>query len=80
MICDREEKAAYLLENKEKGKTPKLSCLVLFNDFTDAFVERAKNCEVEVLKLEQLMVSRVEALNADPFKFLPFNWLINGDV
>uniref|UniRef100_A0A7N6AM76 Long-chain-fatty-acid--CoA ligase n=1 Tax=Anabas testudineus TaxID=64144 RepID=A0A7N6AM76_ANATE len=60
VICDREEKAASLLENKEKGKTPKLSCLVLFNDFSDAFVEKAKKCEVEVLKLEQLMVSRVE--------------------
>uniref|UniRef100_A0A7N8XIT7 Long-chain-fatty-acid--CoA ligase n=1 Tax=Mastacembelus armatus TaxID=205130 RepID=A0A7N8XIT7_9TELE len=58
VICDREEKAASLLENKEKGKTSKLSCLVLFNSFSDAFVERAKNCEVEVLKLEQLMVSR----------------------
>ncbi|XP_019131516.2 long-chain-fatty-acid--CoA ligase 1 [Larimichthys crocea] len=55
VICDREEKAATLLENKEKGATPKLSCLVLFNDFSDAFVERAKNCEVEVLKLDQLM-------------------------
>ena len=58
VICDREEKAAELLENKETGVTPKLSCLVLFNDFSDAFVERAKNCEVEVLKLEQLMVRR----------------------
>uniref|UniRef100_A0A669D4H8 Arachidonate--CoA ligase n=1 Tax=Oreochromis niloticus TaxID=8128 RepID=A0A669D4H8_ORENI len=55
VICDREEKAASLLENKEKGTTPKLSCLVLFNDFSQAFVERAKSCEVEVLKLEQLM-------------------------
>lgn len=63
MICDREEKAASLLENKEKGVTPNLSCLVLFNDFSEAFVERARNCEVEVLKLEQLMVSRVEALS-----------------
>uniref|UniRef100_A0A671VEP3 Arachidonate--CoA ligase n=1 Tax=Sparus aurata TaxID=8175 RepID=A0A671VEP3_SPAAU len=63
VICDREEKAASMLENKEKGVTPTLSCLVLFNDFSDAFVERAKDCEVEVLKLEQLMVSRVEILN-----------------
>ncbi|KAK1892887.1 Long-chain-fatty-acid--CoA ligase 1 [Dissostichus eleginoides] len=55
VICDREEKATELLENKETGVTPKLSCLVLFNEFSDAFVERAKNCEVEVLKLEQLM-------------------------
>lgn len=60
VICDREEKAASLLENKEKGVTPKLSCLVLFTDFSEAFVERAKNCQVEVLKLAQLMVSRVE--------------------
>ncbi|KAM9394012.1 long-chain-fatty-acid--CoA ligase 1 [Pholidichthys leucotaenia] len=55
VICDREEKAAALLENKESGATPKLSCLVLFGDFGPAFVERAKSCEVEVLKLEQLM-------------------------
>lgn len=76
MICDREEKAATLLENKEKGATPKLSCLVLFNDFSDAFVERAKNCEVEVLKLDQLMVSRVEVpnpCNAGSFKIILFN-------
>uniref|UniRef100_A0AAQ4NYJ6 Arachidonate--CoA ligase n=1 Tax=Gasterosteus aculeatus aculeatus TaxID=481459 RepID=A0AAQ4NYJ6_GASAC len=58
VICDREEKAAALLENKERGVTPKLSCLVLFNRFSDTFVQRAKNCEVEVLKLDQLMVSR----------------------
>uniref|UniRef100_G3P9V0 Long-chain-fatty-acid--CoA ligase n=1 Tax=Gasterosteus aculeatus aculeatus TaxID=481459 RepID=G3P9V0_GASAC len=55
VICDREEKAAALLENKERGVTPKLSCLVLFNRFSDTFVQRAKNCEVEVLKLDQLM-------------------------
>lgn len=74
VICDREEKAAALLENKERGVTPKLSCLVLFNDFSEAFVARAKTCEVEVLKLEQLMVSRVEVLNpcdTDSFKVGP---------
>uniref|UniRef100_G3P9V3 Arachidonate--CoA ligase n=1 Tax=Gasterosteus aculeatus aculeatus TaxID=481459 RepID=G3P9V3_GASAC len=37
VICDREEKAAALLENKERGVTPKLSCLVLFNRFSDTF-------------------------------------------
>lgn len=61
VMCDREEKAASLLENKEKGMTPRLACLVLFNDFSQAFVERAKSCQVEVLKLEQLMVSGVDA-------------------
>lgn len=60
VMCDREEKAAALLENKEKGETPKLSCLVLFNEFSQAFLERAKTCQVEVLKLEQLMVSTEE--------------------
>lgn len=83
VICDREDKAASLLENKEKGVTPKLSCVVLFNDFSDAFVERAKDCEVEVLKLEQLMVSRVETLNpynAGSFECVPFNLVIDGDM
>uniref|UniRef100_A0A673AW51 Arachidonate--CoA ligase n=1 Tax=Sphaeramia orbicularis TaxID=375764 RepID=A0A673AW51_9TELE len=58
VICDREEKAASLLENKEKGVTPKLSCLVVFNDFSDAFLERAKNCGVEVLTLFHRMLLR----------------------
>lgn len=58
MICDKEEKAESLLVNKEKGATPTLSCLVLFNDCSDAIVERGKNCGVEILELTQLMVSR----------------------
>ena len=56
MLCDKEEKAMALLTNKEKGLTPKLSCLVLFNDYSDALVERAQNNGVEILPLEQLMV------------------------
>uniref|UniRef100_A0A8C6URH8 Arachidonate--CoA ligase n=1 Tax=Neogobius melanostomus TaxID=47308 RepID=A0A8C6URH8_9GOBI len=57
VICDCEEKAASLLENKEKGVSPKLSCLVLFDEFSEAFLERAKKCDVEVLKYAQLIVS-----------------------
>lgn len=70
-MCDQEEKAVALLENKEKGVTPTLSCLVLFNNFSDAIVERAKNCEVEVLKLEQVMVSK--------YTPPPLNLVIVGD-
>ena len=74
VICDKEEKAVALLENKENGTTPTLSSLVLFNDFSERFATRAKDCKVEVLKLEQLMVSRVEVLNpfeSDLFKIIP---------
>lgn len=78
VICDREEKAASLLENKENGTTPKLSCLVLFNDFSQAFVERAKSCEVEVLKLEQLTVSW--GGGRSHLNVAPFNRLIVADV
>uniref|UniRef100_A0A4W5MPQ1 Long-chain-fatty-acid--CoA ligase n=1 Tax=Hucho hucho TaxID=62062 RepID=A0A4W5MPQ1_9TELE len=55
VICDKEEKAESLLGNKEKGVTPTLSCLVLFNACSDAIVERGKNCGVEILELTQLM-------------------------
>lgn len=55
VICDREEKAALLLENKEKDMTPKLSCLVLFNEVSESFLERAKKCDVEVLTYAQLI-------------------------
>uniref|UniRef100_A0AAQ5YNF7 Long-chain-fatty-acid--CoA ligase n=1 Tax=Amphiprion ocellaris TaxID=80972 RepID=A0AAQ5YNF7_AMPOC len=68
VICDREEKAASLLENKEKGMIPNISCLVLFDDFSEALVERAEKCEVDVLKLEQLMVSRAEELGRQNLK------------
>lgn len=63
MICDREEKAASLLENKESGSTPGLRCLVLFQPFSAALAARAQSCGVELLELEQLMVSEVEAAN-----------------
>ncbi|XP_029572998.1 long-chain-fatty-acid--CoA ligase 1 [Salmo trutta] len=55
VMCDKEEKAESLLGNKEKGVTPTLSCLVLFNACSDAIVERGKNCGVEILELPQLM-------------------------
>ena len=56
MICDREEKASTLLENKEQGATPSLSCLVLFSDASAALVERGQRCGVEILQLTQIMV------------------------
>uniref|UniRef100_A0A8C5AL35 Arachidonate--CoA ligase n=1 Tax=Gadus morhua TaxID=8049 RepID=A0A8C5AL35_GADMO len=56
VICDREEKAAALLENKEQGATPSLSCLVLFSDASAALVERGQRCGVEILQLTQIMV------------------------
>ncbi|XP_057688894.1 long-chain-fatty-acid--CoA ligase 1 [Corythoichthys intestinalis] len=55
VVCDREEKATSLLDNKEKGVTPKLCCLILFDHISETFVERAKACQVEVLKLTELM-------------------------
>lgn len=61
VICDKEAKAAALLETKESGTTPTLSVLVLFDSFSEAFATRAKACQVEVVRLEQLMVSGVEA-------------------
>lgn len=81
MICDKEEKAVALLENKENGMTPMLSCLVLFNNFSELFATRAKACEVEVLNIEELMVSVVEVLNpcdADLFKITQF-FYVSGD-
>uniref|UniRef100_A0A674F7C7 Arachidonate--CoA ligase n=1 Tax=Salmo trutta TaxID=8032 RepID=A0A674F7C7_SALTR len=38
VMCDKEEKAESLLGNKEKGVTPTLSCLVLFNACSDAII------------------------------------------
>uniref|UniRef100_A0A8C5HA81 Long-chain-fatty-acid--CoA ligase n=1 Tax=Gouania willdenowi TaxID=441366 RepID=A0A8C5HA81_GOUWI len=55
VICDREEKAASLLEIKEKGSTPTLSCLVVCKDLSPELVERGRKSEVDVLKLDELM-------------------------
>uniref|UniRef100_A0A8B9RCM4 Arachidonate--CoA ligase n=1 Tax=Astyanax mexicanus TaxID=7994 RepID=A0A8B9RCM4_ASTMX len=56
VICDKEEKAESLLLNKEKGVTPALSCLVLFNPVSAALVERGKACGVEIMHLSEIMV------------------------
>ncbi|XP_030646141.1 long-chain-fatty-acid--CoA ligase 6 isoform X2 [Chanos chanos] len=55
VICDKEEKAESLLTKKEKGVTPTLSCLVLFNPCSAALVERGRNCGVEILQLSEIM-------------------------
>ncbi len=59
VICDNEEKAESLLKNKEKGVTPTLSCLVLFNPFSAALLERGRKCGVEILQLSQIMVRNI---------------------
>uniref|UniRef100_A0A8C2FM52 Long-chain-fatty-acid--CoA ligase n=1 Tax=Cyprinus carpio TaxID=7962 RepID=A0A8C2FM52_CYPCA len=38
VVCDKEDKAESLLKIKEKGVTPALSCLVLFNPFSAALL------------------------------------------
>uniref|UniRef100_A0A8C1JXY4 Arachidonate--CoA ligase n=1 Tax=Cyprinus carpio TaxID=7962 RepID=A0A8C1JXY4_CYPCA len=57
VVCDKEDKAESLLKIKEKGVTPALSCLVLFNPFSAALLERGRKCGVEILQLSQIMVS-----------------------
>uniref|UniRef100_A0A673JU25 Arachidonate--CoA ligase n=1 Tax=Sinocyclocheilus rhinocerous TaxID=307959 RepID=A0A673JU25_9TELE len=59
VICDKEDKAESLLKNKEKGVTPTLSCLVLFNPFSAALLERGRKCGVEILQLSQIMVRNI---------------------
>uniref|UniRef100_A0AAY4B054 Arachidonate--CoA ligase n=1 Tax=Denticeps clupeoides TaxID=299321 RepID=A0AAY4B054_9TELE len=56
VLCDKEEKAVSLLAHKEKGVAPHLSCLVLFNPFSTALVDKGKSCDVEILHLDQIMV------------------------
>uniref|UniRef100_A0A8C1TGU5 Arachidonate--CoA ligase n=1 Tax=Cyprinus carpio TaxID=7962 RepID=A0A8C1TGU5_CYPCA len=59
VICDKEDKAESLLKHKEKGVTPALSCLVLFNPFSAALLERGRKCGVEILQLSQIMVRNI---------------------
>uniref|UniRef100_A0A8C1SC45 Arachidonate--CoA ligase n=1 Tax=Cyprinus carpio TaxID=7962 RepID=A0A8C1SC45_CYPCA len=58
VVCDKEDKAESLLKIKEKGVTPALSCLVLFNPFSAALLERGRKCGVEILQLSQIMVRK----------------------
>uniref|UniRef100_A0A8B9KCJ8 Arachidonate--CoA ligase n=1 Tax=Astyanax mexicanus TaxID=7994 RepID=A0A8B9KCJ8_ASTMX len=62
VICDKEEKAESLLLNKEKGVTPALSCLVLFNPVSAALVERGKACGVEIMHLSEIMPPKPQDL------------------
>uniref|UniRef100_A0A8C2KZ81 Arachidonate--CoA ligase n=1 Tax=Cyprinus carpio TaxID=7962 RepID=A0A8C2KZ81_CYPCA len=62
VICDKEDKAESLLKHKEKGVTPALSCLVLFNPFSAALLERGRKCGVEILQLSQIMPPKPQDL------------------
>ncbi|MBN3297891.1 long-chain-fatty-acid--CoA ligase 6 [Amia ocellicauda] len=55
VICDKPEKAESLLSNKEQGLTPGLGCIVLMTPCSDALLERARNCGLDILQLGQLM-------------------------
>uniref|UniRef100_A0A673K3S0 Arachidonate--CoA ligase n=1 Tax=Sinocyclocheilus rhinocerous TaxID=307959 RepID=A0A673K3S0_9TELE len=59
VICDKEDKAESLLKNKEKGVTPTLSCLVLFNPFSAALLERGRKCGVEILQFLSFYVAHL---------------------
>ncbi|KAG7281283.1 hypothetical protein CRUP_030966 [Coryphaenoides rupestris] len=55
VICDCEEKATALLDTKEKGVAPSVSCLVLFSEASEPLVRRGQGCGVEILTLTQIM-------------------------
>uniref|UniRef100_A0A668A999 Long-chain-fatty-acid--CoA ligase n=1 Tax=Myripristis murdjan TaxID=586833 RepID=A0A668A999_9TELE len=55
VICDKQNKAEILLQNREKGQTPVLKTIVVMDPFDAELVERGVKCGVDILSIAILL-------------------------
>uniref|UniRef100_A0A668ART3 Arachidonate--CoA ligase n=1 Tax=Myripristis murdjan TaxID=586833 RepID=A0A668ART3_9TELE len=56
VICDKQNKAEILLQNREKGQTPVLKTIVVMDPFDAELVERGVKCGVDILSMQDVEV------------------------
>ncbi|XP_076615874.1 long-chain-fatty-acid--CoA ligase 5 isoform X2 [Chaetodon auriga] len=67
VLCDNQNKAEVLLQNREKGLTPVLKTIVIMDPFKPELVERGAKCGVDVVSMQD-----VEALGkSNPHQPVP---------
>ncbi|KAF7654848.1 hypothetical protein LDENG_00064180 [Lucifuga dentata] len=54
VVCDNQNKAEMLLQNREKGQTSVLQTIVIMDPFNSELVERGSKCGVEILSMEDM--------------------------
>uniref|UniRef100_A0A668AWJ5 Long-chain-fatty-acid--CoA ligase n=1 Tax=Myripristis murdjan TaxID=586833 RepID=A0A668AWJ5_9TELE len=54
VICDKQNKAEILLQNREKGQTPVLKTIVVMDPFDAELVERGVKCGVDILSMQDV--------------------------
>jgi long-chain acyl-CoA synthetase len=59
VLCDKQNKAESLLQNREKGQTPVLKTIVIMDPFDAELVTRGAQCGLEVLSLADVEVGEV---------------------
>ena len=57
VLCDKQNKAEALLQNREKGQTPVLKTIVVMDSFDAELVTRGAACGVDILSMEDVEVS-----------------------
>lgn len=53
-ICDKQNKAETLLQNREKGEIPVLKTIIIMDPFDSELVERGAKCGVELLSMQDV--------------------------
>ncbi|XP_071390024.1 long-chain-fatty-acid--CoA ligase 5 isoform X2 [Centroberyx affinis] len=54
VLCDKQNKAETLLQNREQGQTPVLKTIVIMDPFDSELVERGAKCGVDILSLQDV--------------------------
>uniref|UniRef100_A0A668AD48 Arachidonate--CoA ligase n=1 Tax=Myripristis murdjan TaxID=586833 RepID=A0A668AD48_9TELE len=63
VICDKQNKAEILLQNREKGQTPVLKTIVVMDPFDAELVERGVKCGVDILSMQDVEPPKPEDLS-----------------
>uniref|UniRef100_UPI003AB0534E long-chain-fatty-acid--CoA ligase 5 isoform X1 n=1 Tax=Centroberyx gerrardi TaxID=166262 RepID=UPI003AB0534E len=54
VLCDKQNRAETLLQNREEGQTPVLKTIVIMDPFDSELVERGAKCGVDILSLQDV--------------------------
>ena len=64
VLCDKQNKAEMLLQNRENGETPVLKTIVIMDSFDPELVDRGAKCDVDILSWEAVEVrGKMEPVN-----------------
>ena len=63
VLCDKQNKAEMLLQNRETEQTPVLKTIVIMDSFDSELVDRGAKCGVDILSWEAVEVRQMEPIN-----------------